>query len=186
MSGQLHFQAGEPRQFAQGKIDDLFFRCRIASNDDLGWLASAQVEHHLRCKIQTRQHEGWVDTTFEAIARVRIDSELSSGLGNIEFVPQRRFDQDVRGGFRTTGRLAAHDAGKGLNGIFIGDDANALIKRISLAVEGEQLLAIPRATNSQVAMHLCRVEHMQRSSTIKGHEIGYVDERVDGPQSDCG
>ena len=96
------------------------------------------------------------------------------------------FDEDVRGGFRTTGRLAAHDAGKGLNGIFIGDDANALIKRISLAVEGEQLLAIPRATNSQVAMHLCRVEHMQRSSTIKGHEIGYVDERVDGPQSDCG
>ena len=62
-----------------------------------GRLTAAQVEHHLRCKFETRQHESWVNTAFEAIAGVGIDSELSSGLGDIEFVPQRQFDQHVRG-----------------------------------------------------------------------------------------
>ena len=58
---------------------------------------AAQVEHHLRCELETRQHERGVNTAFEAIARVGVDSELPSGLGDIEFVPQRRFDQDVSG-----------------------------------------------------------------------------------------
>ena len=32
-------------------------------------------------------------------------------------------------------------------------------------------------------MHFCRVENMQRSTTIEGHEIRDVDKRIDGPQS---
>ena len=43
--------------------------------------------------------------------------------------------------FRAAGLFAAHDAGEQLHTVRIGDDANAVVERVGLAVEREQRLA---------------------------------------------
>ena len=68
------------------------FGVRVTGNDEFGCLTAAQIEHHLRRKLEPRHHEGRVNAAFEAIARVGIDPELAPGLGDIEFVPQRGLD----------------------------------------------------------------------------------------------
>ena len=47
--------------------------------------------------LQPRHHEGRIDAALEPIARIRIDAELAAGLGDVDLVPQRRFDQHVGG-----------------------------------------------------------------------------------------
>ena len=123
--GERQFEAGQPRQFAQREIDDLFLRRRIAGNDDLGRLAAAQIEHHLRRQLEPGQHEIRIDAALEAIARVGIDAELAPGLRDVDLVPQRRLDQHVGGRLRAAGRLAAHDAGERLDALLVGDHAHA-------------------------------------------------------------
>ena len=89
---------------------------RRARDRDLGRLAAAEVEHHLRRELEPRHHEGRIDAALEAVARVRIDAELAAGLRDVERRPQRRLDQHVGGVLVAARRLAAHDAGERLHG----------------------------------------------------------------------
>ena len=102
------FQPGEARQFAERKIDDLFLRRRIAGDNDFRRFAAAEVEHHLGRELKAGQHEGGIDTTLEAVARIGVDTELAAGLCDIELVPKRRFHKNICGRLRATGCLAAH------------------------------------------------------------------------------
>ena len=47
-------------------------------------------------------------------------------------------------------------------------------------------LAVARAAHGEIALHLGRVEHMQRPGAVEGHEVGDIDQRVDRPQADRG
>ena len=124
------------------EIDDRFLRRRIAGDHDLRRRAAAEIEHHLRRQLEARQHEGRIDAALEAIARVGIDGELAPGLRDVELVPQRRLDQHVGGRRRAAGGLAAHDAGERFDALLVGDDADALVERVGLAVERQQRLAV--------------------------------------------
>ena len=44
-----------------------------AVDDHVGGLAAAEIEDHLRGKLQPRQGEGRVDAAFEAVAGVGVD-----------------------------------------------------------------------------------------------------------------
>ena len=184
--GRRQLDAGKPRQFAQGEIDDRFFRRRIAGDHDLRRRAAAEIEHHLRRELETGQHEIRIDAALETITRIGIDAELAAGLRDVERVPQRRFDQHVGGRLRAAGGFAAHDAGKRFDALLVGDDAHAVVERVGLAVEGEQRLAALRAPHGEIAVDLGGVEHMQRAAAVEGDEVGDVDQRVDRPQADGG
>ena len=133
--GERQFEAGQPRQFAQREVDDLFLGRRVAGDDDLGGLAAAQIEHHLGRQLEAGQHEIRIDAALEAVARVGIDAELAAGLRDVELVPQRRLDQHVGGRLRAAARLAAHDAGERFDSLLVGDHADRLVERVGLAVE---------------------------------------------------
>ena len=88
--------------------------------------AAAQFQHQPGRHFQSRHHEGRIDAALEAIARIGIDAELAAGLGDVDLVPQRRFDQHVRGLLRTARGLAAHDAGQRFDAMVVGNHADAL------------------------------------------------------------
>ena len=60
------------------------------------------------------------------------------------------------------------------------------IEIVGAAVERQQAFAVARAANGEIAIHLLRVEHMQRPGAVIGHEVGDIDQRVDRPQADRG
>ena len=96
------------------------------------------------------------------------------------------FDQHVDGRRRAAGGLAAHDAGKQFDALLVGDHAGGLIERVDLAVERQQRLAVLGAPDGEIAVDLGGVEHVQRAAAVEGDEVGDVDQRVDGPQTDRG
>ena len=137
-------------------------------------------------KLQSGQHECRIDAALETITRVGIDAELAAGLRDVEFVPQRRFDEHVGCGFRAAGLLAAHDAGQRFDAILVGDDADRVVELVGLAVERQQLFAGAAAAHREIAAHFRGVEHVQRPAAVVGHEIGDIDQRIDRAQADRG
>ena len=183
---QRHLDGGEALDLAQREIDHAVFPEGIADDDVLRRRAAAQFHHQSGREFEPRHHEGRIDAALEAIARIRIDAELAAGLGNIDLVPQRRFDQDISGLFVAAGALAAHNAGHRLHAMIVRDHADAGIERVGAAVERQQTLAVARAPHGEIARHFFGVEHMQRPGTVVGHEIGDIDQRIDRAQSDRG
>ena len=68
-------------------------------------------------------------------------AEPAAGAGDVERLPQRRFDQHVGRGLVAAGRLAAHDAGDRFDAGLVGDDADVRVERVGLAVERHHRLA---------------------------------------------
>ena len=148
--------------------------------------AAAQIEHHARRQLEARQHEHRIDAALEAVAGVGIDAELAPGAGDVDRIPQRRFDEHIGGRRGAPGRLAAHDAGERFHAVFVGDDADRVVERIGFAVEREQRLAGARPAHREIAPHLGGIEHMQRPAAVVSDEIGDIDKRVDRTQTDRG
>src|SRR5690606_16491524 len=108
----------------------------------------------------------------------------TAGAGDVERLPQRRFDQHVGGRLGAAALLAAHDASKRFHPGLVGDDAHVLIEKIGPAVERGQNLARSRTAHDEVAADLSRVEYMQWPVAVVGEEIGDVDQGVDRPEPD--
>src|SRR5262249_24996165 len=137
-------------------------------------------------ELEPRHQERRIDAALEAIARVRIDTELAAGLRDVERLPERRFDQHVGGRLRAAGRLAAHDAGKRFRPDFVGDDAHGFVERVSLAVERGERFVPPGAAPGEIAADFRSVEHMQRPTAIEGDEVRDIDQGIDRAQPDRG
>ena len=137
-----HVDAGEALHLGQRKIDHAIVAEGLADDDVLRRRAAADLHHQSRRHLQPRHHEGRIDAALETIARVRIDAELAAGLGDVDLVPQRRFDQHVGGRFRAAGGFAAHDAGERFDAVIVGDHANMAVERVGAAVERQQRLAV--------------------------------------------
>ena len=61
----------------------------------------------------------------------------------------------------TAGNLAAHDAGERFDAGLVGNDADAGVEAIDLAVEREQRFALAGAAHREVALDLRGIEHVQ-------------------------
>ncbi len=70
--------------------------------------------------------------------------------------------------------------------VLVGDDADAVVERVGLAVERQQLFAVFRPAHREIAAHFRRVEHVQRPAAVVGDEIGDIDQRIDRAQADRG
>ncbi len=130
-----HLDSGEPPDFVKRKIDHAVVSEGLADDEIFRRRAAAYFHHQPGGHLKPRHHEGRVDAALEAIARVRIDAELAAGLRDVDLVPQRRFDQHVRGLFRAAGGFAAHDAGERFDPMIVGDHAYPAVERIGAAVQ---------------------------------------------------
>ncbi len=148
--------AGETLDLAQREIDHAILAEGIADDDVLRRRAAAHLHHEPGREFEPGHHEGGIDAALEAIAGVRIDAELAAGLGDVDLVPQRRFDQHVGGVFIAAGGLAAHDAGERFDAVIVRDDADAAVERVGAAVERQQALAFAGAAHGEIALHLLR------------------------------
>jgi len=122
--GKRHVDAGETLDLGNREIDHAIVGKRFACDHNFRRRAAADIQHQPCRHLQARHHERRIDAALKAIARVRIDAELAAGLRDVDLVPQRRFDQDVRSRFRAAGGLAAHDAGERFNAAFIRNHAH--------------------------------------------------------------
>ncbi len=166
-----------------GKSITRLLRLRVPGHRDGRRLATAQVDHHAGRELQPGHHEGRVYTAFESVAGIRVDPELTAGMGDVHRLPQRRLDQHIGGRARASARLAAHDAGERLDALRISDHAHAGIEGVGLAVERGECLAWARAPHNEIARHLGGVENVQRACPVEGDVVGDIDQCVDRAQS---
>ena len=186
ISGSGDLDPGQALDLGERKIDHAIIAEGVADDNVFRGRAAAQFQHEPGRHLQSRHHEGRIDATLEAIARVGIDAELAAGLGDVDLVPQRRFDQHVRGLLRTAGGFATHDAGQRFDATVIGDHADPGVERVGAAVERQQGLAVAGAAHHKMPVDFRGVEHMQRAAAVVGHEVGDIDQRIDRPQADRG
>ncbi len=184
--GGIDLKPGKPRQCVEPKIDLAPRQLRLARHHHLGRLAPAQVEYHCGRKLESRQQESGIDAALEAVARVGVDAELAAGLGNVCRIPQSGFDQHIRCFERAPARFAAHDSGKRLNPILVGDDTDRRIEGVRFAIQGEQRFTRARTPDGQIALHLGGIEYVQRARAVIGDEVGDIDQRIDGAQPNAG
>ena len=106
------------------------------------------------------------------MAAVRIGVEVGAFEEHVDRLPG------------TTGDLAAHDAAKGFRFLLVGDDCHLVVEFVLLSVEGEEFLALSGQPDVNVAMDLVGIEDMQRPAMGHGEQVGDVDQRRDGPETD--
>ncbi len=176
--------ADQPLDFAIWKFDLAARRRRIARHDDARGLAAAKVKNEAGREVAARQAEIGVDAALEPVTRIGDDTKLAAGVGDIGWVPERALDQHVAGGLVAAGMLAAHDTGNRFDPFCVSDHDHALVKRVGLAVERHQALALTGAPHGQVARDFGEVKDVQRPAAIEGDVIGDVDERADRPEAD--
>ena len=144
---QRHFDAGQPLHLVEREVDDAILAMHLADDDSFGWLAAAQLQHQFGREFKPRHHERRIDAALEAIARIGVDAELATGMGDVDLVPERGLDQHVGGRLRAAGGLAAHDAGEQFDAAGVGDHADRGVERVGLAVQRQQRLILLRAAN---------------------------------------
>ena len=185
----LHFalfaqrQTGKAARLRQIEADRFRRSGNLARDFDLGGFAAAQLHDHFSGQFQPGLHEMRVDAAREAVLRIRHDAQLAAYLRNGDGVPQRGFDQNVRGLVRATGFLAAHDAGQRFHARIVGNHPDFLVQRVFPLVQRLEGLSLQRAADHQIAFHLGRIENMQRASAVIGDEIGDIDQRINRTQA---
>ena len=65
----------------------------------------------------------------------------------------------------------------------VGDHKIVGLQFVSLPVQSEKLLPLVRHSHTDSALQFAGVERMQRLAHFEHHEIGDIDDVVDGPQS---
>ena len=179
-----HVEAAEARRAPGAQhIAPPPFRHR-AGNDDLRRLAAAQIEHQPRRDFDPVGDKGRVEAALKAITRVAGDVQLAAGRGGADRIEQRRFDKHLGRRFGAAGGLAADNAAEAPHSGPIRDRGDFRIERVFLAVEGEQGLAGPGETHTEIAVEPPGIKDVQRPVEIEGQEIGDVDQRRNRPQPD--
>ena len=68
----------------------------------------------------------------------------------------------------------------------VGDDQDGRVEPIGLAVQRRERLPVASPADHEVAFDLGGIEDVQRPAVVERHEIGDVDQGIDGPQPDRG
>ena len=126
-----------------------------------------------------------IDAALEAVARIGVDAERAAGVGDVERLPQRQFDQHVGGGLVAAGLLAAHDAGDRFHAVVVGDHAH--VRRRAC----RSCRRAPAPSRRPCARRTTRLPFtFLASKTCSGRPrskvmiVGDVDQRVDRAQAD--
>src|SRR5262249_28014459 len=93
--GGIDPKPGEPLDFTQRKLNSVLRRLEFSDGRNARRRTPAEIQDHARRKFQTWDRESWVNPTLKSITRVRVDTKLAAGLGDVLGVPQRRLDQHI-------------------------------------------------------------------------------------------
>ena len=118
-------------------------------------------------KLEPRHDEIGIDAALESEARVGDDAELPPGARRALRIEIGRLDEDVGGGIRDAGLLAADHPAKPEHGAVVGDHAHVAVHLVALAVEREEPLALPAEPRADGAGELVGVIDVQRAG--RGH-----------------
>ena len=135
---------------------------RFACNHQMRSRTAAEIKDHLRGNFRAHLREGRINAALKAVARIRNDAELPPRGRGAQGIEIGRFHENICGGFRAARMLAADNAGNAFGGFVIGDHRHRRCERIGLAIKGRDFFAIPRHARPDIALHLVRIEDMQR------------------------
>ena len=156
----------------------------VAGDRQLGRFAAAEIEDHPGRDMGAPIRTFGIDAALEAVARIRHDAELAARRRRADRIEQRDFEEHIGRVLGNAGYFAAHDAADGLDAVVVGDDGHRGIKLVFLAVQRQHLLAVFGEPHGDVALHLSRVEYVQRPGQIEGDVVGDVDQRRNRAQAD--
>ena len=145
---------------------------------------AAKLQHHLGREFQPPTHAFRIDGALETIAGVRIDAGLATRRCNVSGFEPGALDKDAGGRLGGACRFTADDAGKAKRARVVGDDTEAFVERVGLAVERLEAFAGLGHAGVDSAHQLIGIKDVQRAGAIIGDEIGDIDQRVDRPQTD--
>jgi hypothetical protein len=80
--------------------------------------------------------------------------------------------------------LATHDAADGLDAVVVGDHHDARIEPVGAGIECQHLLALLRAADGEIALHLPCIEDVERPAAVESDVVGDVHQRIDRAKSD--
>ena len=142
---------------------------------------AAELKDHLRGDLGANLREGRINAALEAVARIGNDAELPPRGRRAQGIEIRRFHENIRGCFRAARMFAADNAGNAFGGRVIGDHRHLRGERIGLAIKRCDFFAIPGHARPDIALHLVRIEDMQRPAIGKGDVVGDIDQRGNRP-----
>ena len=157
---------------------------RLAGDHQLRGLAAAKLQDHVGRDLGARLDEGRIDAALEAEARVGDDAELAARRRRADRIEISGLEEDVLRLRAAAGRLAADDAGNPFRTGIVGDHRHLAVERVGLAVERLNGLAVAREPRVDRALHLVRVEDVERTAVAHGDVVGDVDERRDRAKPD--
>ncbi len=140
-------------------------------------LTTADVDDQLRDALDVFDRLRRIDTTLEAVTRIRREVELARAAGDRLGPPESGLDVDVPRVVRHGRGVAAHDAGKRLHLLRIGDDAHRLVELDRVAVQELQRLALLGPAHGQAIVDLVEVEDVAGATELEHHIVRDVDQR---------
>ena len=137
-------EAGELSDIGVVEVDGGGRGQGVAGDADLRRLAAAQLQDQPGGQLQAGDQALRVHAAGEAVLGVRRDAGVAAGLGGADRVEPGALDEDVGGGLRAAGALAAHDPAQadGAAAARVGDDAHLGADVVGLAVQRDQLLVV--------------------------------------------
>ena len=90
--------------------------------------------------------------------------------GDLDVVPNGGFKEDIGGLAGTTGGQAADNATDGFDAFIVGYHYLAGAEGIFLLIQAHEGFTPGGAVHTQVALHLVRIEHMQRAVAVIGEK----------------
>ena len=122
----------------------------LAGQHDLRGLAAAELQDQPRRQLQPGDHEARIDAAGEAVLGVGDRCQVAAGLGGADRIEPGALDEDLGGGLRAAGGLAAHHAAQADGARAVGDDAHLGRHLVGLAVERRD--ALRRSRPSRASM----------------------------------
>ena len=164
---------------------DIALRVRCATGHvHVAGFATTKFDHVARREVETFSDIVRVHAALEAVAGIRVDTQLPSRARRANGIEPGALDEDVRGRFRDTGGFATHDAGEAQHAAVISDDAHFLVERVGLAIQRQQRLALAGEAGVDLTLELVGVIDVQRTRTIQRDQVRDVDEGGDRAQAD--
>ena len=144
--------------------------------------AAGDVEHEARRAFDGRGLQGVVHTAFVALGSVRLQAIAPRRAADGQRREVGALEEDILGGGRHGGALAAHHAGHGDGPGAVGDGEGLFIQGDFAAVQQLEPLAGVRHAHHDAASQPPQIEGVQRLAQLQQHVVRHIDRHVDGTE----
>ena len=111
VSSSRNSESGQPSHLREREGDQRPESRLRPGDEEVGRRSPAELDDEFGRKVGSRDDEGGIHAAFEAVPGIAVDAEQAAGPGDVERLPERRLDQNVRRALVAAGPLSPHDAG---------------------------------------------------------------------------